>query len=239
MVSKSITLEEIRSILEEKSDPEIASFLSGYFKTGPGQYGEGDRFRGIRVPKLRKIARASRRLSAGDLLVLVTSPWHEDRLLALLVWVERFDKGGEKERERIYRAYLDHLRYINNWDLVDLSAPSIVGGYLWEHERGILYEMAGSESLWERRTAVMATFYFIRNNDFEDTLQIAEILLNDSEDLIHKAAGWMLRELGKRDQAREEIFLRKYYLKMPRTMLRYAIERFPEEQRQAWLKGKI
>ena len=239
MTAEEYTMEGIREELQKAANPKIASFLQGYFKTGPGQYGEGDQFRGIKVPVIRKIVRKARKLPMEDILSLLSSPWHEDRLLALLIWVDQFIKGDEDEQERIYRTYLEKSHQINNWDLVDLSAPTIMGGYLWGRDRSILFDMARSQNLWDRRMAVLATFFFIRNNDFNDSLRISEILQNDSEDLIYKAVGWMLREIGKRDSETEESFLKKYYNDMPRTMLRYAIERFPEERRQAYLKGRI
>ncbi|HKI45789.1 MAG TPA: DNA alkylation repair protein [Balneolales bacterium] len=239
MPVEQYTLEDIRLELQKAANPKIASFLQGFFKTGRGQYGEGDQFRGIKVPVIRKIVRKARSLSMDEVISMLDSSWHEDRLLALFVWVYQFEKAGEAGREKIFRAYLDHSGHINNWDLVDLSTPTIMGGYLFNRDRSILYEMARSNNLWDRRKAVMATSYFIRNNDFDDTLSLAEILLHDSEDLIHKAVGWMLREIGKRDSETEESFLKKYYKDMSRTMLRYAIERFPEESRQAYLKGRI
>lgn len=232
-------LEEITDLLVERSDPKTASVLSGYFKTGPGEYGEGDQFRGIKVPVVRKIVVRARKLPLSDIVTLLHSSWHEDRLLALLVLVDLFSKGDKEPREKIFRTYLDNTNRINNWDLVDLSAPAILGGHLYKRDRDILYEMAKSDNLWKRRMAVLATFYFIKNNDFADSLALAEMLLIDSEDLIHKATGWMLREIGKRHIEAEESFLMKHYGDMPRTMLRYAIEKFPEEKRQAYLKGAV
>lgn len=239
MTSQRYTLSDIKRILEEMSNPETADFLQKYFKTGPGEYGEGDRFRGIKVPVIRKIARKAKELSVDELSSLLDSPWHEDRLLALLVWVDQFNNADKQAQENIYDIYMEKSERINNWDLVDLSAPTIMGGYLWGNDRSILYEMAQSPNLWSRRMAIMSTFYFIRNDDYKDALALAELLLNDSEDLIHKAVGWMLREIGKRNLEVEESFLKKHYKNMPRTMLRYAIERFPEERRQAYLKGTI
>lgn len=239
MGTKSIKLEEIQSAIKEAADPGTAEFLQRYFKTGPGQYGEGDRFRGIKVPVIRKIAKKAYGLPFDDVVNLLHSSWHEDRLLALFVLTKRFTDGDEEERQKIYRTYLDHSPEINNWDLIDLSAPAVLGGFLYERDRKILFDMARSTNLWKRRMAVMATFYFIKNGDYDDSLAIAGILLNDSEDLIHKATGWMLREIGKRDMQAEETFLIEHYSKMPRTMLRYAIERFPEKRRQAYLKGAI
>lgn len=239
MTAEEYTLESIRDELQKAANPKIASFLQGYFKTGPGQYGEGDRFRGIKVPVIRKIVRKARNLPMDGVVSLLNSSWHEDRLLALLVWVYQFERADEAGRVKIYQAYLNHQEHINNWDLVDLSAPTIMGGFLYNHNRSILYEMARSHNLWDRRKAVMATSYFIRNNDFEDTLSLAEILLHDSEDLVHKAVGWMLREIGKRNLEAEESFLIKHYKNMPRTMLRYAIEKFPEDRRQDYLKGRV
>lgn len=239
MTAEQYTLENIQEELKKAANPKTASFLQGYFKTSPGEYGEGDQFRGIKVPVIRKIVRKARALPMDEVVLLLHSPWHEDRLLALLVWVYQFERADEEGREKIYKTYLDQPVYINNWDLVDLSAPTIMGGYLYDNDRSILYKMARSNNLWDRRKAVMTTSYFIRNNDFEDTLSLAEILLHDSEDLIHKAVGWMLREIGKRDLEVEESFLIKHYKNMPRTMLRYAIEKFPEERRQDYLKGRV
>ncbi len=230
-------IEEIRSTLKGVGSRERAAFLQRFFKTGPGEYGEGDIFLGIRVPEVRKVAKRYRDISQGEVKSLLTSPIHEERLLALLILVGQFSRGSCAEQEYIYNLYLNHTRYINSWDLVDLSADKIVGTFLMEREREPLYTLAQSKSLWERRIAIMSTFHFIKGNDFTETVQLAAILLRDEEDLIHKAVGWMLREVGKRHLPTEETFLKSHYREMPRTMLRYAIERFPEEKRQRYLQG--
>lgn len=232
-------LKAIRSELRKYSNESDAKNLQRFFKTGPGEYGEGDRFIGVRVPSIRRIARKYVNLSHTDLQNLLRSEIHEERLLALIILVEKYRRGTVGERAQIYKLYLSNTAYINNWDLVDTSAEHIVGAYLNDRSREPLYELALSESLWERRIAMMSTFHFIKKGEFSETLKIAEILVNDSEDLIHKATGWMLRETGKRDQSIEEAFLKKYYQRMPRTMLRYAIEKFPESLRQQYLKGII
>jgi 3-methyladenine DNA glycosylase AlkD len=213
----------------------VAQSSQWFFKTGPGQYGEGDRFLGVRVPELRKFARQFGSLRLPGVASLLRSKYHEERLLALLILVRQYGRGDDDEREPILRFYLDHLRFINNWDLVDLSAAQIVGRHLEHRDRGLLYELARSSKLFERRIAMIATHHYIRNREYGDALAIAELLLHDREDLIHKAAGWMLREIGKRDLEVEEKFLRKHYRDMPRTMLRYAIERLPEPERKRYL----
>ncbi len=230
---------EAVAVLKTLGDGAIAAHAQGFFRTGPGGYGEGDRFLGIRVPPLRAEAKRWRGMPLGELRQLLGSEWHEARLLALLVLVGRFEKGDEAERGRVYDLYLDCRDRVNNWDLVDTSAPQIVGGYLEGRERGVLRELAGSETLWDRRIAIMATFWFIRRGEFADTLELADLLLEDPEDLMHKAVGWMLREVGKRDRAAEAAFLRSRYRRMPRTMLRYAIEKFPEAERQRYLRGEV
>lgn len=235
MKTMPVTIRNIRGRLRDLADPEDAKTLQWFFKTGPGEYGEGDVFAGIRVPALRKVAKE---FSAADERVirgLLASAIHEERLLALMILVGQFEKGAEADRRRIYRLYLANTGRINNWDLVDLSAPNILGGYLRDKSRKPLYRLVGSKSLWERRMAILATFAFIRMKDFEDAVAIADRLLNDDEDLIHKAAGWMLREIGKRDVAVLEGFLGTRGGVMPRTMLRYAIERFPVAKRQRYL----
>lgn len=226
-----------RRTLAGLADAAIAAHSARFFKTGPGEYGEGDRFRGIRVPALRVLARNFRTLPLGEVLELLRSPWHEDRLLALLILVERYRSGGEDEREAIYAAYLDSTAHINNWDLVDCSAEHIVGAHLKRRGRTPLDRLSGSTSLWERRIAIMATFHFIKAGEFAPTLALAERLLADREDLIHKAVGWMLREIGKRDAAALDAFLVARQRTMPRTMLRYAIERLPEARRRQFLTG--
>lgn len=229
----------IQQELEALGNSENAAFLQKFFKTGVGEYGAGDVFRGVRVPVVRSLARKYRSLSLIETEKLLRSPFHEDRLLALVLLVRSFEKGDEETRKIVYDLYLANARFVNNWDLVDASAPNIVGSYLQDKNRQPLYALARSSDLWERRIAVMATFYFIRQNDFADALRIAEILLEDREDLIHKATGWMLREVGKRDAEAEKKFLRAFYQKMPRTMLRYAIEKFPADERQRYLRAEV
>jgi len=225
--------------MQELSNPKIAEHSLRFFKTGPGEYGEGDLFLGIRVPVTKKVARKFKELPVDEVLKLLKSKYHEERLLALIMLVNRFKKETDKEQKKIYEAYLSHTEYINNWDLVDGSAHQIVGGYLFERDRKPLYQLAKSKSLWERRISMIATYTFIKRDDFEDTLNLSAILLTDEEDLMHKAVGWMLREVGKKDLEVEEKFLRKHYKKMPRTMLRYAIEKFEEKKRKGYLHGKI
>jgi len=234
------SLQEIRESLAGLADAEHAERLCRYFKTGPGEYAEGDRFLGLRVPQVRKIVRENfREASESDIECLITSVWHEERLCALLILVRQFEHADADGQRNIYDFYLDHSAYINNWDLVDLSAPRIVGAWLVDRDKSLLIRLAKSDSVWERRIAVLATAAFIDRNSFDTTLRIAAMLLHDSHDLIHKAVGWMLREIGKRDIQVEEQFLEQHYRRMPRTMLRYAIERFPPSKREAYLKGKI
>ncbi|MFC1672206.1 DNA alkylation repair protein [Planctomycetota bacterium] len=216
-----------------------ATELQRFFKTGPGDYGEGDVFLGLKVPQVRALVKEFHDLPLAETKKLLKSGIHEERLFALLVMVRRAEKGDPAEKKRMYDLYLKNTRYVNNWDLVDLSSHHIVGGYLMERSRRPLHRLAKSKDLWERRIAIVTTAHFIQHNDFADTLKIAEILLHDEHDLIHKAVGWMLREVGKRDRAVEEKFLKKHYRDMPRTMLRYAIERFPEPLRQRYLKGTV
>jgi 3-methyladenine DNA glycosylase AlkD len=233
------TAEEVRRRLKECADPEKAEFLPRFFKTGPGEYGEGDRFHGVVVPQCRKIARAARDLSSTELVKLLRSPMHEEREVALFIMVEAFKRARPKARQAIYRCYVQNSKWVNNWDLVDASAPTILGGYLRDRDRSQLREWASSGDLWHRRMAVLATFLYIKEGDFEDALAIARLLRDDEEDLIHKAVGWMLREIGNRDRAVVMRFLKAHYKKMPRTMLRYAIEKFPESRRKAYLEGRI
>ena len=227
----------IEKELHSLADDEIAAHSQRFFKTGPGQYGEGDRFLGIRVPVLRKISKKYKQADLHSAALLLASPYHEIRLTALLILVELYQRGEEEVQRDIYVLYLNNTSYINNWDLVDLTAPHIVGHYLENRDRSVLYTLAESNSLWERRISIMATFYFIRHHSFVETIRLAKVLLHDEHDLIHKAVGWMLREVGKRDQDLAVSFLDELYPLMPRTMLRYAIERFPEPLRQAYLQG--
>jgi 3-methyladenine DNA glycosylase AlkD len=232
-------LADIQSDLEKLASPKDAVFLQRFFKTGPGEYAAGDRFRGIRVPQTRQLVRKYQALPLEQADHLLQSPFHEDRLLALLILARQFRKADEAAQAAIYRLYLSRSSFINNWDLVDTSAEHIVGAYLFERSRKPLLALARSSMLWERRIAILATFYFIRRGQFEDTLRIADLLLTDEHDLIHKAVGWLLREVGKRDLAVEEGFLKPRYQAMPRTMLRYAIEKFPEKKRLAYLQGRV
>lgn len=232
-----MTASQLQSEFRRLASDTDAVQLARFFKTGPGQYGAGDHFLGIRVPVIRKFAK--RHLTAirlSTVLTLLQSAYHEERLLALVMLVYLFERGDDILRGQVYELYLAHTDRINNWDLVDLSAPNIVGQWLIDRPQDTLYELAASPMLWERRIAIVATLRFIRGNDYEATLKIAEILLADQHDLIHKAVGWMLREVGKRDTEIEEQFLRRYADRMPRTMLRYAIERFPEDLRQSYLQ---
>jgi 3-methyladenine DNA glycosylase AlkD len=230
----------VRARLRELANVTIAAQSARFFKSGPGEYGAGDRFLGVRVPDVRGVAREFRAAPLGAALELLRSPLHEERLLALVLLVERFERGDENERGRIYAQFRKHTpRYVNNWDLVDSAAYQIVGAYLEPRDRGPLYELARSPSLWERRVAIIATFGYIKKGAFDDTLAISKILLGDREDLIHKAAGWMLREVGNRDRVVLEQFLREHYAAMPRTMLRYAIEKLPERRRLAYLRGTV
>ena len=232
----STSLPEIQSRLRSLASPETALVLQGFFKTGPGQYGAGDVFLGIKVPTIRAVAKEFTDVGLDTAIDLLHSRFHEERLLALLFLLRHFAAGGAHERRSAYQAYLANTAWINNWDLVDLSAPPVVGAYLADKSRAQLYQLVRSPSLWERRIAMVATLHFIRRGDFDDTLLLAERLLHDREDLMHKATGWMLREVGKRDQERLESFLQQHCQAMPRTMLRYAIERFPETLRQAHLR---
>jgi 3-methyladenine DNA glycosylase AlkD len=228
-------LEKIKGELLQLSDPDHARRLSKFFKTKKGQYGEGDLFLGIRVPEQRKVAKKFTELGLNDIQELLNSKFHEHRFIALVILVSKYRKAEESRKEEIFGFLLKNTSNINNLDLVDLSAPRIIGEYLTDKDRSILYELAKSENLWERRISILATFKFIANNDFEDTLKISEILLEDKHDLIHKAVGWALREIGKRDQKMEEQFLNKHAANMPRTMLRYAIEKFEEKKRKFYL----
>ena len=235
-------MDMIRSIqtqLRALASPETAANLQRFFKTGAGQYGEGDVFLGIKVPHLRALAKQHRDTDLKTIATLLTSRYHEERLFALLLLMQRYQRGTDDEQKSAFDLYLSNTHRINNWDLVDISAPHIVGCHLQDRSRKILYQLARSPLLWERRIAIIATFAFIRLNDFDDTLHIAEILLQDEHDLMHKAVGSMLREVGKRDLALEEDFLKAHYRNMPRTMLRYAIERFPETKRKNYLLGKV
>jgi len=231
-------LRSLRKELERLTDNKKASFLQRFFKTGKGEYGEGDIFVGLTVPQSRILAVKYKDLSFLEILELLKSKIHEERLIALLILVHRFKKNPD-EQKKIYNFYLQNTKYINNWDLVDLSSHKIIGEYLLDKPKDILFELARSENLWERRIAMISTFSFIRDRKFDTSLKIAELLVKDKEDLIQKALGWMLREIGKKDLETEETFLKKYYKQMRRTALRYAIEKFPEEKRLSYLHGTV
>ena len=224
--------------LRALGNAEHARTARWFFKTGPGQYGEGDKFLGIRVPALRRLVPEASALALDEVAKLLASPWHEARLLAVLVLVRQYERGTEANRRAIYRRYLSSLPHLNNWDIIDSSAPHIVGRHLDGRNRAALVRLARSKNLWERRIAVLATFWTIRKNEFDDTLALASILLEDREDLIHKAVGWMLREVGNRNVDVLRGFLRAHAARMPRTMLRYAIEKLPAAERQEWLQVK-
>jgi len=230
---------DIQKRLKKLGNPEHAAISQKFFKTGPGEYGEGDVFIGIRVPVLRKLVMEFKDLPASEVEILLRSPIHEERLLAILLFVRIFKNGDDDVKKDIYDLYLKSTEFINNWDLVDASAEHIVGAYLLDKDKAPLYRLAQSKALWERRISIMATFHFLKHHEFSETIKICNMLLSDRHDLIHKATGWMLREIGKRDLKIEEKYLKALYKKMPRTMLRYAIEKFPENKRQRYLKGSI
>ena len=229
--------QEICQILTDLADPKVAEASIRFFKVGVGEYAEGDRFLGIRTPVLRAQAKQFSQTSLQEVQILLESPFHEIRLCALFILVRQYQSGLDRQ-QKIYHFYLNNVPHINNWDLVDSSAYKIVGPYLENRDRKPLYQLVQSSNLWERRIAIIATFHFIRIDQFEDTIALSEWLLDDREDLIHKAVGWMLREVGKRDKETEEAFLRKHYQQMPRTMLRYAIEKFTPDERQKYLRGE-
>lgn len=239
MPSTPPTLADLCADLRDLADAADAIHLQRFFKTGPDEYGAGDRFLGIRMPVLRRLARTYQHLELSDMLGLLRSEWHEQRMLALLLMVQAYRRGDADVRQTLHDAYLAHTRYVNNWDLVDVSAEHLVGAHLDPRRLKLLRRLARSNNLWERRIAILATFDFIRRDEFRPTLEIARLLLDDPHDLIHKAVGWMLREVGKRDQESAEAFLRRHCRDMPRTMLRYAIERFPPELRARYLAGDL
>jgi 3-methyladenine DNA glycosylase AlkD len=230
-----MTVSAVRRRLQEAGNPEDAVFLQRFFKTGAGQYGEGDHFLGIRVPMTRTLAREFADLPISDIEKLLHDKWHEARLLALVLLVNRYERSDAAGKETLFRCYLANTDRINNWDLVDLSAPGIVGAHLETRSRALLDKLAKSKSLWERRIAIVATYRFIRRGEFDDTLRIATTLLGDSHDLIHKAVGWMLREVGKRDERVLDEFLDEHAPEMPRTALRYSIERMSPAKRKRYM----
>jgi 3-methyladenine DNA glycosylase AlkD len=247
-------LQSVQQTLRSRANPDKALILQRFFKTGKGEYGEGDVFLGLTVPQVRSIAKQFKDLSLKEIKQLLHSMIHEERLLALIILVNRFKKPEEKIQKEIFDVYLANTKWINNWDLVDSSAEYVVGGYLFQKMRAkiehppapleggfvVLTKLARSKLVWDRRIAMMTTFQFIKNGKYEETFRIAKLLLDDEHDLIHKAVGWMLREVGKRiSEEVEESFLKEYYKEMPRTMLRYAIERFDEKKRKKYLNGMI
>ena len=230
---------EARRDLRARASAERAAGALRFFRTGPGDYGEGDRFLGVAVPDVRAVARTHRGLARADVLALLASEWHEERLLALLLLVDAHARGDERMRAGVLRDYLAHSAHVNNWDLVDASASQIVGGSTRADDLALLDRLARSPSLWERRIAMVATFHHTKAGDVRPALHVAAALLDDRHDLIHKAVGWMLREVGKRDAEALEAFLRAHYTRLPRTTLRYAIERWPAEARRAFLAGPV
>ncbi|MCK5320841.1 DNA alkylation repair protein [Candidatus Parcubacteria bacterium] len=231
-------IKKIKKELNSLANKKQAKILQGFFKTGKGEYGEWDIFLGIKVPVQRMVAGRFENLLLKDIEQLLHSKIHEYRMTAIIILVNQFKKDDENLKEKIYKLYLRNAKWINNWDLVDVSSHYIIGEHLLNKPRDILYKLAKSKMLWERRIAIISTFAFIRNNDLKDTIKLAQTLLNDKHDLIHKACGWSLREVGKKSEQGEKNlikFLDKHTLKMPRTMLRYAIERLPEKKRKYYL----
>jgi 3-methyladenine DNA glycosylase AlkD len=230
-------IDELRGL----GSPEKAQQLSRFFKTGAGEYGEGDRFLGITMPVQREVVRRhAQEVSLHDIEQLVTHELHECRMVGLLLLIARYEKSrDEQQRDGYARWYVEHVQYVNSWDLVDVTCPRILGPWLADRDRTVLYELARADHLWSNRIAMITTLYFIKREDFTDTLRLADLLIDHRHDLMHKAVGWMLREVGKRDAACEKAFLKERYARMPRTMLRYAIERFPEEERKRYLHGNI
>lgn len=233
--------EQIIESLKDKANPEKVEFFPKFFKAGPGEYAEGDLFLGVKVPDQRKIAKQFyREISLEDLSDLIQNPYHEVRLTGLIALVYRYEKAkSEEERKELSDFYLHHLDWVNNWDLVDTSCPRILGHFYWKKEKELFYHLAGSHDLWRQRVAMISSLFWIKKGEFKDALAIAEMLKDHPHDLIHKAVGWMLREIGNEDIATELNFLKKHYKTLPRTALRYAIEKFPEDLRQDFLKGRI
>jgi len=232
-------IELLKKELQDLADDEQAKNLQRFFKTGKGEYGEGDIFLGIKVPVQRDIAKKYSGLSLPKIQELLKSKIHEHRLTGLIILSNKYKESKEEEKANIFNFYLKNTKNINNWDLVDVTAPNIVGHFLFDKKKNILYDLARSADLWERRIAIVSTFDFIKKQEFQETLALSEILLDDKHDLIHKAVGWMLREVGKKDKVVLENFLKQHYKIMPRTMLRYAIEHFPEEKRKMYLLGEL
>ncbi|MEA4841057.1 MAG: DNA alkylation repair protein [Bacteroidales bacterium] len=236
-----MTATNFRQELKSLSNPNQAFELQRFFKTGPGQYGEGDIFWGIKVPLTRDVVKKYRKMPLNEISQLITDPVHEVRMGGGFLLVEYYKQADTAGKKACYDFYISNASRFNNWDLVDMTCHHIVGNYLWDKDRKPLYKLAVSESLWEQRISIISTFHFIRKDDFNDSFEIAKMLLNHKHDLIQKAVGWMLREIGKRNPLAETEFLveNDRYMQMPRTMLRYAIEKYPEKQRQAFLKGEF
>jgi len=232
-------LEQLKKELNNSANIEQAKNLQRFFKTGKGEYGEGDVFLGIKIPVLRGIIKNYYDLSLPKIQELLKSKIHEHRMSGIFILTHKYQKASDEDKANIFNFYLKNTKNINNWDLVDLSAPKISGSFLFDKDKKILYELVHSENLWERRIAILSTSYFISKNKFEDALAISELLLNDKHDLIHKAVGWMLREIGKKEQEVLENFLKQHYENIPRTTLRYAIEKFEENERKNWLRGEF
>jgi 3-methyladenine DNA glycosylase AlkD len=233
-------LQSPQQYLRPLANPQKALILQRFFKTGKGEYGEGDVFLGLTVPQVRSVAKQFQDISLKEIKQLLHSKIHEERLLALIILVNQFKKADEKLQKELFDFYLANTKFINNWDLVDLSAEYIVGGYLLNRSKTILTKLANSKLIWDKRIAIIATFQFIKKGQYEETFRIGKLLLHDRHDLIHKAVGWMLREVGKRiSEEIEENLLKKYYKEMPRTMLRYAIERFEVKKRTSYLQGLV
>jgi len=235
----AIKLKELKTTIRENADKDHAKTMQWFFKTGKGEYGEGDVFLGLKVPLQRKIARMFNGLELSDLKQLLQSNIHEERLTSLLILVEQYQNVDVNGKEKIYKFYIQNSQHFNNWDLVDLSAPKIVGEHLLHSDKKILFKYARSKNLWKKRIAIISTFTFIKNNKLTTSLELSDILLYDEHDLIQKAVGWMLREVEKMNKKVLEKFLKPRYNTMPRTMLRYATEKFPEQKRKKYLKGTI
>jgi len=236
--ASSVSATSLAAAILAAGNPATAQILQRFFKTAPGQYGEGDRFAGVKIPVLRALVRQHKAIAPREAVKLMRSGIHEHRLAALMLWVHHFERGDEAVRRSVFDLYLAHTRYINNWDLVDVSAPQVVGGFLDPADTAFLRTLAQSPLLWERRIAIVCTHSYIRRNVFAPTLQLCEILLGDRHDLMHKACGWMLREVGKRDRAVLSRFLDQHAAAMPRTMLRYALEHYAPGDRRRYMQMK-
>jgi len=235
-LQEAASLKNLIKELKSLSQADRIDQIKKFFKVAPGSYGAHDVFVGIYVPDLRLLAKSYSDLNLAEIQELLSSKYNEYRALALMILIKQFQKVDSKTQKKIFEFYIKNIQYINNWNLVDLSAHHIIGAHLHQQDHRLLFTLAKSKKLWERRIAIVATWYFIRQQDLQTTLDLAKILLNDQEDLMHKAVGWMLRELGKKDQKQLESFLKQYASQMPRTMLRYAIEKFPEEKRLKYLQ---